>query len=72
MYTEIDYNEYNIRLNSGTEIEFNKNGEWEEIKTYNNFPAEILPNPAIKAIKNYILVLLLLKQKKDGMVMKLK
>lgn len=51
MYAEIDYNEYEIRLNNGTEIEFDKNGEWKEIKTYQNFPTEILPKYAVLAIK---------------------
>ena len=51
MYAEIDYNEYDIRLNSGAEIEFDKSGDWKEIKTYQNFPTEIIPTPAVQAIK---------------------
>lgn len=51
MYAEIDYNEYDIRLNSGTEIEFDRSGEWKEIKAYQNFPTELLPKAAVKAIK---------------------
>lgn len=51
MYAEIDYNEYDIRLNSGAEIEFEKSGEWKEIKAYQNFPTELLPKSAVQAIK---------------------
>lgn len=51
MYAEIDYNEYEIRLNNGTEIEFDKNAEWKEIKTYQNFPIEILPSYIIQIVK---------------------
>lgn len=51
MYAEIDYNEYNVRLNCGTEIDFTKNGEWKEIKAYQNFPTELLPANAVQSIK---------------------
>ncbi len=64
MYAEIDYNEYDIRLNSGTEIEFYKNGEWKEIKSYQNFPAEILPTPVVQAIKKAYPKSLIIKAEK--------
>lgn len=43
IYAEMDYNEYKIRINSGAEIEFDINGAWKEVKSFQNFPVNILP-----------------------------
>lgn len=43
IYAEMDYNEYKIRINSGAEIEFDINGAWKEVKSFQNFPINILP-----------------------------
>lgn len=43
IYAEMDYNEYKIRINSGAEIEFDINGAWKEVKSFKNFPVNILP-----------------------------
>lgn len=51
MFAEQDYNEYKIRINSGAEIEFDINGAWKEVKSFQNFPIEILPKNIIKELK---------------------
>lgn len=51
IYAEMDYNEYKIRINSGAEIEFDINGAWKEVKSFQNFPIEILPKNIIKELK---------------------
>lgn len=43
MYVEQDYDEFEVRLNNGAEIDFYINGDWKEVKTYSGFPAGILP-----------------------------
>lgn len=50
MFAEQDYNEYKIRLNSGVEIEFDINGAWKEVKSFQNFPSEILPKKIMNSI----------------------
>lgn len=50
MFAEQDYNEYKIRLNNGVEIEFDINGAWKEVKSFQNFPTELLPKNIINSI----------------------
>ena len=59
MYAERDYDSFEVKLNTGVELDFYANGDWKEVKTFQNFP--MLTHK-----------LLLLKLKKLGMVMKLK
>ncbi len=48
---EQDYDSYEIKMSSGAEIEFYTNGDWKEIKTYQNFPVNVLPAPVAQAVK---------------------
>ena len=50
MFAEQDYNEYKIRLNNGVEIEFDINGAWKEVKSFQNFPTELLPKMIVNSI----------------------
>ena len=68
MYAERDYDSFEVKLNTGVELDFYANGDWKEVKTFQNFPTQILP--AAVALLTH--KLLLLKLKKLGMVMKLK
>lgn len=38
-----DFNEFEVDLNDGTEIQFSGNGSWKEIETYTGVPAALLP-----------------------------
>ena len=60
MYAERDYDSFEVKLNTGVELDFYANGDWKEVKTFQNFPTLLTHK------------LLLLKLKKLGMVMKLK
>ncbi len=42
-YVEADFNEYEVHLNDGTEIQFTGSGDWHEIKSYMGIPAGVLP-----------------------------
>ena len=57
MYAERDYDSFEVKLNTGVELDFYANGDWKEVKTFQNLLTHKL---------------LLLKLKKLGMVMKLK
>ncbi len=52
MKAEQDSDSYEVKMNSGAEIEFYSNGEWKEIKTYQNFPENVLPAAVVQAVKN--------------------
>ncbi len=42
-YIERDWEEIEVYLGNGTQVDFFPNGEWKEVKTYGNMPATILP-----------------------------
>lgn len=52
MYAEQDYDSFEVKLNTGVELEFYANGDWKEIKTYQNFPNQVLPEAVVQAIKS--------------------
>ena len=52
MYAEQDYDSIEVKLNTGVELDFYVNGDWKEIKTYQNFPTAVLPAPVTEAVKN--------------------
>lgn len=45
-YVEQDFDDYEVQLRDGSEIKFKRNGEWEEVKSYNGIPATVLPATA--------------------------
>ena len=50
-----EWDEYEVRLSDGTQLEFNRSYEWKKIDcehstTYNNVPTELVPEP----ITNYV------------------
>lgn len=47
---EQDYDSFEVKLNSGAEIDFYANGEWKEIKTYQNFPVKVLPDAVVQSV----------------------
>lgn len=51
MYAEKDHDDFDVKLNSGAEIEFYTNGEWKEIKAYQNFPEAVLPASVVSSVK---------------------
>jgi hypothetical protein len=52
VYAEQDWNSYECRLNNGTKVEFDKNGEWKKVdcEMMTVVPAAIIPD----AIKQYV------------------
>lgn len=50
MLVEQDYDEFEVHLNNGAEIDFYPDGSWKEVKAYQNFPTKILPVPVVNAI----------------------
>lgn len=52
MYAERDYDSFEVKLNTGVELDFYANGEWKEIKTYQNFPTQALPEAVVQAVTN--------------------
>ena len=42
-YIERDWEEIEVYLANGTQVDFFPNGEWKEVKTYGNMPNTILP-----------------------------
>lgn len=52
IYAERDRKSFEIKLNTGAEVEFYANGDWKEIKSYQNFPLSVLPQPVVDAVKN--------------------
>lgn len=46
------YKEFDVRLSDGTEIDFDKNGRWEDIKNYNGLSDSLVPSKAAEYIKN--------------------
>lgn len=45
------HKEFDVCLSDGTEIEFEKNGRWEDIKNYNGLPDSLIPSKAAEYIK---------------------
>lgn len=45
-YVEADFNEYEVSLNDGTEIQFTGNGDWQEVKSYTGVPQALIPQTA--------------------------
>lgn len=43
-YVEADWNEYEVQLDDGTEIQFKGNGDWKDVKSYRGVPKTILSN----------------------------
>ncbi len=52
MYAEQDYDSIEVKLNTGVELDFYANGDWKEVKAYQNFPTGILPKAVAEAVKN--------------------
>lgn len=48
---EQDYDGFEVKLNTGAEIDFYANGDWKDIKTYQNFPVGALPANVVAAVK---------------------
>ena len=51
MYAERDYDSFEVKLNTGVELDFYANGDWKEVKTFQNFPTQILPAAVAQAVK---------------------
>lgn len=43
-YVEADWDEYEVYLDDGTEIQFRGNGDWKDVKSYRGVPKTILSN----------------------------
>ena len=50
MYAEQDFDSFEVKLNTGVELDFYTNGDWKEVKTYQNFPTQILPAGVVQAV----------------------
>ena len=55
IFVNSEWDEYEVRLSDGTQLEFNRSYEWKKIDcehstTYNNVPTELVPEP----ITNYV------------------
>ena len=44
-FVKADFNEWEVQLNDGTEIELTGSGEWKEIKAYAGVPVGVFPKP---------------------------
>ncbi len=52
IYVEQDWDDFEVRLSDGTEIDFHINGDWKEVKAYGTpLPTSILPAPVANAVK---------------------
>ena len=57
LFVNSEWDEYEVRLSDGTQIEFNRSYEWKKIdcehsNVYNNVPAELVPEQIITYVKN--------------------
>ena len=50
-YIERDWDDIEVYLANGTQIEFFPNGDWKEVKTYTNMPDSILPQNVMATVK---------------------
>ena len=50
-YIERDWDDIEVYLANGTEIEFFPNGDWKEVKTYANMPDSILPQNVMATVR---------------------
>ena len=50
-YIERDWDDIEVYLADGTQIEFFPNGDWKEVKCYMNMPASILPANVMATIQ---------------------
>ncbi len=50
-YIERDWDDIEVYLANGTQIEFFPNGDWKEVKCYMNMPASILPANVMATIQ---------------------
>ena len=50
-YIERDWDDIEVYLANGTQIEFFPNGDWKEVKTYTNMPDSILPQYVMATVK---------------------
>ncbi|MDE7169662.1 MAG: PepSY-like domain-containing protein [Mucispirillum sp.] len=51
MYVKQDFDSFDVTLDSGVKIEFYKNGDWKEVKSYQPLPSGILPAAVEAAAK---------------------
>lgn len=52
LYAERDYDSFEVKLSTGVELDFYANGDWKEIKTFQNFPTQVLPEAVVQAVKS--------------------
>lgn len=50
-YIERDWDDIEVYLSNGTQIEFFPNGDWKEVKCYMNMPSSILPANVMATIQ---------------------
>lgn len=50
-FIERDWEDIEVYLENGTQIDFFPNGDWKEVKCYGNMPATILPANVMNTIK---------------------
>lgn len=50
-YIERDWDDIEVYLSNGTQIEFFPNGDWKEVKSYANMPDSILPANVMAAVQ---------------------
>ena len=72
MYAEADFNEYEVNLNDGTEIQFSGKGEWEEIKCYTGVPEALLNAAAVSYAKQQYPDAVIIQAEKDWRSIELK
>ena len=50
-YVEKDFDSYDVQLSNGTEIDFKRNGEWENVESMQTpVPTSILPAPVVTSV----------------------
>ena len=51
-FIERDWDDIEVYLENGTQIDFFPNGDWKEVKCYGNMPATILPPNVMNTVRN--------------------
>ena len=51
IFAERDFDSFEVKLNNGSELDFDKSGNWKEIKSYDKFPVQVLPGAVVNSVK---------------------
>ncbi len=64
-FVEADFNEFEVVLNDGSQLQLAGNGDWKEVESYTGVPESMLPAAVVQHVKTTYPDILIMKAEKN-------